>query len=267
VGAGLHASPLIATLEAKAYAINDAGSVVGYYTEAGTGFYIPFLYNGGFTVIGSKAQAIGINNANEVVGYYFDGKPHGFLYKNGVRTTIDYPLIGSRGTVAQGINDSGQIAGIYFDASDRDRGFVKTGASYVTIDYPGSIFSGLTGINNAGQVAGYYQDASGSHGFLAIPAPDLPGDFNYDGAVDGADYVVWRNNPHGIYTQNDYDVWRAHFGQTVARAGATAGPSGTTVPEPMSVITILLALAGLVVIPRHRGMAKKIVAEIGRRIC
>ncbi len=30
---------------------------------------------------------------------------------------------------------------------------------------------------------------------------DLPGDFNHDGAVDAADYVVWRKNPGGIYTQ------------------------------------------------------------------
>ena len=30
--------------------------------------------------------------------------------------------------------------------------------------------------------------------------PSLPGDFNHDGTVDAADYVVWRKNPGGIYT-------------------------------------------------------------------
>ena len=39
--------------------------------------------------------------------------------------------------------------------------------------------------------------------------PSLPGDFNNDGTVDAADYVVWRKNPGGIYTQNDFNLWRA----------------------------------------------------------
>ena len=34
----------------------------------------------------------------------------------------------------------------------------------------------------------------------------LPGDFNRDGSVDAADYVVWRKNPGGIYTPDDYNV-------------------------------------------------------------
>src|SRR5262249_15044183 len=42
----------------------------------------------------------------------------------------------------------------------------------------------------------------------------LPGDFNYDGTVDAADYVVWRKGLGTTYTQSDYDTWRSHFGQT-----------------------------------------------------
>ena len=39
----------------------------------------------------------------------------------------------------------------------------------------------------------------------------LPGDFNGDGAVDAADYVVWRMGLGTTYSQADYDVWRAQL--------------------------------------------------------
>jgi PEP-CTERM motif-containing protein len=77
---------------------------------------------------------------------------------------------------------------------------------------------------------------------LAIPAPTLAGDYNSDGVVNASDYVVWRNGLGTIYTQTDYDVWRAHFGQTAGSGAAlpSAESLSTAVPEPAS-----LALAGI----------------------
>ena len=46
----------------------------------------------------------------------------------------------------------------------------------------------------------------------------IPGDFNGNGVVDAADYVAWRKGLGTLYTQNDYNVWRAHFGQMPAAA-------------------------------------------------
>jgi hypothetical protein len=68
-------------------------------------------------------------------------------------------------------------------------------------------------------------------------AAGLPGDYNENGAVDAADYVVWRDNlgsgtslPNddtaGV-DQEDYMRWKAHFGQP---AGSGAG-TGAAVPE------------------------------------
>ncbi|HEX2476465.1 MAG TPA: hypothetical protein VHK01_17055, partial [Lacipirellulaceae bacterium] len=91
---------------------------------------------------------------------------------------------------------------------------------------------------------------------LQVIEATLPGDYNGDGSVDAADYVVWRKNDG---TQPSYDTWRANFGRTAGSgSGATgsASASGTTagwappegwassaaVPEPG---TLLLALAGL----------------------
>jgi hypothetical protein len=58
--------------------------------------------------------------------------------------------------------------------------------------------------------------------------PPLVGDFNDDGSVDAADYVVWRNtngqivpggsgadaNEDGTVNQTDYLLWRANFGRS-----------------------------------------------------
>lgn len=84
---------------------------------------------------------------------------------------------------------------------------------------------------------------------IGLPIVDVDGDYNGDGEVDAADYVVWRKND-GL--QEGYDTWRAHFGQT---AGSGAG-SNSAVPEPASSTLLLLAAGGLFVIPRGRMAAK-----------
>ena len=48
--------------------------------------------------------------------------------------------------------------------------------------------------------------------------PALAGDYNEDGIVDAADYVVWRKGLGTIYIQAQYDVWRANFGKLPAGA-------------------------------------------------
>lgn len=65
----------------------------------------------------------------------------------------------------------------------------------------------------------------------------LAGDFNTDGMVDAADYVVWRDGLDTIYTLDDYEVWRMHFGETAGMAARAPA----AVPEPAS---CLLLMAG-----------------------
>ena len=64
-------------------------------------------------------------------------------------------------------------------------------------------------------------------------APELLGDYNDDGSVDAADYVVWRknelaNNPlpndNGVGNQAArFSLWKANFGNTAPGAGSGAG--------------------------------------------
>ena len=76
-----------------------------------------------------------------------------------------------------------------------------------------------------------------------------PGDYNGDGTVDAADYVVWRKND--INGQQGYDDWRANFGAMSGR-GTAAGLRGAAVPEPSS-LTFALAFL-LFIAPRLRGL-------------
>jgi hypothetical protein len=84
-----------------------------------------------------------------------------------------------------------------------------------------------------------------------IVVPSLAGDYNANGFVDAADYVVWRNNldqtisiPNdqtpGTVTQADYDVWRANFGK-MADGGGPLG-SGAAIPEPATWLMAIMAL-------------------------
>jgi hypothetical protein len=77
----------------------------------------------------------------------------------------------------------------------------------------------------------------------------MPGDFNEDGAVDATDYVVWRKNPGGDYTQNDFNAWRANFGASLGDfSGASSDatePTSAGVPEPTTLVLLTLAAAGL----------------------
>ncbi len=65
---------------------------------------------------------------------------------------------------------------------------------------------------------------------------ELVGDYNRNGLVDMADYVLWRNstgssvaaysgadgNGDGVVDANDYAVWRSHFGNSAPGAGSGA---------------------------------------------
>jgi hypothetical protein len=66
----------------------------------------------------------------------------------------------------------------------------------------------------------------------------VTGDYNGDGSVDAADYVVWRKSQIG--GQAGYTAWRANFGRSAGGLG-TAG----SVPEPASGVLLVVALVGV----------------------
>ncbi len=81
---------------------------------------------------------------------------------------------------------------------------------------------------------------------VSIDLPSSPSaDFNGDGIINAADYVIWRKSGG---TPQQYDDWLATFGQTVSGSGAGSG--GTSVPEPTSLSFVLILIAGKLL---HRG--------------
>jgi hypothetical protein len=78
-----------------------------------------------------------------------------------------------------------------------------------------------------------------TYSFVAVT---LDGDYNHDGVVDAADYIVWRKNDG---TQEGYDLWWANFGAVSLVAGAGSGAADTAVPEPNWLITLFTATATL----------------------
>jgi hypothetical protein len=73
----------------------------------------------------------------------------------------------------------------------------------------------------------------------------LPGDYNGDGAVDAADYVVWRKDPASFGGNPDgYDTWRENFGTTVGGGAGSTVLTTLAVPEPKSfAIAVVAAIA------------------------
>jgi hypothetical protein len=65
----------------------------------------------------------------------------------------------------------------------------------------------------------------------------LLGDYNNNGRVDAADYVVWRKT--NIGGAGGYNTWRMNFGRT---AGAGALVSGAAVPEPAGMVLLACAV-------------------------
>jgi hypothetical protein len=83
------------------------------------------------------------------------------------------------------------------------------------------------------------------------PAGTLPGDYNNNGVVDAADYVLWRKNlGSGPSLPNDdtpgvgpddYTRWRTRFGQTAGSGSA----AGAAVPEPGVMTLTLMSLLSM----------------------
>jgi hypothetical protein len=141
------------------------------------------------------------------------------------------------------------------------------GESYLTGN---SAVANLTsvGLGAAFNVGGAH-DLEFSYGAVTgSPAPG--GDYNGNGTVDAADYVLWRNGGPllnevetiGSVTPEDYTAWRANFGATGGFTGPGALVKGfvryvtsgaaAAVPEPSSVVLVGIGLGSIAVAGRRK---------------
>ena len=86
---------------------------------------------------------------------------------------------------------------------------------------------------------------------LVVLSSGIAGDYNGDGSVDAADYVLWRKHNNTAVTLSndatpgtsaaDYSVWRSHFGQS---QGSESGAiSNSAVPEPAAIVPLMFVVA------------------------
>jgi hypothetical protein len=131
-----------------------------------------------------------------------------------------------------------------------------TGNSQTTFDL-GGLFktAGARDLGFQFLLAGNSLANTGVVVYEAAPTPGgVTGDFNDNGTVDAADYVLWRNggplenDPTPGVQPGDYNVWRTNFGRM---AGAGASLASAAVPEPATAVILLGMVAGLAAV-RHR---------------
>ena len=145
-------------------------------------------------------------------------------------------------------------------------GFVPTiGSSFDILDWGG--LSGAFSSLELPQIFGRGWDTSLLYvtGQLTlIDVPTLPGDYNRDGMVNAADYIVWRdtfgsnnnlaadNDSSGLIDAQDYESWKANYGRPSGSASATFSPVHG-VPEPSALGLTLLGVGwALAIMPRQR---------------
>jgi hypothetical protein len=165
-------------------------------------------------------------------------------------------------------------------------GWEQAGGSNSTV-VSESYLTGNSAVSNAATVGlGGAYTVGGTHdivfkyGALLSVSPPADGDYNNNGKVDAADYVLWRkggplqNDPTPGVQAADYAFWRAHFGNTggVPSGSSTLirGPvfyvtsfsglgSGASVPEPAGVILVGIGMATLVVSGRRKRLQSELI--------
>jgi probable HAF family extracellular repeat protein len=125
----------------------------------------------------TATTARGINDRGQIVGSFHDSRgSHGFLYEEGVFTSLDVPFPDSFNTAASGINIHGQIVGAYQSgvpgAPTGLHVFRYEGGVFAPVEVPLGMNPSAHGINTRGQIVGDYVDSIERptfHGFLATP--------------------------------------------------------------------------------------------------
>jgi len=124
---------------------------------------------------------------------------------------------------------------------------LAAGNYYLSIDGTGK-GDFPTGYSDYGSL-GYFSITGSGWGDLSIP-----GDFNGDGIVDGADFLKWQRDDG---TSASLAEWEANFGTVDVSVAASAA-----VPEPSSFALIVAGLIGMGY--RHRKQAASDYCLVGR---
>lgn len=146
--------------------INDAGQVLGVYSDNPYGLNSSFIYFNGVNAVipNENARVLHLNNQGEMIGLFrkFDGDPYKvFLYRRGVFTYFDYDSDSALETEL-GINDQGQ-AYLFYNSrySGTLHGILYEHEKITHIDPPFTVVDPVApailkfAVNNRGHLIGY----------------------------------------------------------------------------------------------------------------
>jgi hypothetical protein len=154
---------------------------------------------------------------------------------------------GSLGSVLYDTNYNITAAGQAYEAlrSSWNTDFTSTINADGSVTLPGTAFYGNYSVIIGGKSYPLNFVKGSTSYSLIVPT----GDYNMDGKVDAADYVVWRatlgsttdlradGDGNGVIGASDYDAWVATFGNVYSNAPGAG--SAAAVPEPTSAIFLL----------------------------
>jgi probable HAF family extracellular repeat protein len=194
----------VAGLETSPHGINDLGQIVGSYFSFSDNAFHGFLYSNGMF---STIDAPGGGN-NFLYGINDTGEIVGesiafgqFLYTNGNFTRLNLPSRTSNSLgFSLAINDSGEIVGTFLNSIGDQTGFLYNQGSISTVIPPGSTEIFVFGINNRGQIAGGF---SGSSLFVDTNGvfSTIPApELTSIGGVNDSDDIVGCCTPSFLYT-------------------------------------------------------------------
>jgi autotransporter-associated beta strand protein len=199
-------------------------------------FVAPNTYTGGTTVaagvlrVSGSAATVGAGDVTVVMGGVLD---IGSGVANAIADTATLSLAGG-GTAG--------VADVAF--ADLGAGVIERVATLV--------LGGATQTNGLTYGSTLSSAVVQNNEFFAgtgIVSMGLSGDFNSDGSVDAADYVLWRRTGG---TEAGYNIWRANIGRTLNSSVSTSN-ANTTVPEPATLVVLMIAAASWCFRQRRNG--------------
>jgi hypothetical protein len=242
----------------------DAGAIVdgnpNWYTQTG------FVLAGGATLLDSEAQREGVEGlplspffAVQLVEDRFSGLGNFLQF---------YDSIDIVGNLVPNPAEAG-VASVQIDVADPTDGnpWDGVGQTDIAVSINGTNVFSYTKADGgySDNFMTFYQQRNLNGNSLATatvdnfvvyavqdPAP-LAGDYNQDGAVDAADYTVWRDaegqavslpnsDPAGttptLVDAEDYAFWAANY-------GSVASALAVSVPEPTSALLMSMVIAAL----------------------
>lgn len=239
----------------QAFGINDQGQIVGVaFNAAGNpdeGFYWdpsdPIAgISGGLST--NFFPYAGLNNESLAAGE-ISGVSGAYMNLTDSSETLT-GLLNQSDLVSSilGLNDVGDLVGYSGSrgiAYDLATGNLMDMNSFMKTGFEADAILRITDINNNGQFVGVANFNGVEHGFSGFGIDPQLGDFDFDGDVDGRDFLLWQRNP-GVGALVD---WQANYGNPT-------GPDIVgSVPEPNTGALLAWSLVAFLIVGRNKPSA------------